>query len=482
MNFRIVLKSLGIVLICEAICMLPSLLVAVIYGDGDTLSFLISITLLLISGFLMTLIRPKNRIIYARDGFGIVSIGWFLISLFGALPFYFSGAIPSFVDCFFETVSGFSTTGASILSQVEGLPRGILFWRSFTHWIGGMGILVLTLAVLPSVGGNIYIMQAESPGPSPGKLVPKMAQTAKIMYTMYIVLTLVLIIALLIAGMPLYDTFIHAFGTAGTGGFSNKNISVGAYNSVPIEMTLSFFMLVFGVNFTIYYTLLKGNIKSIFKDEELRLYLSVVAVAIILITLNTYGKVFGSVWEALRHSIFQVSSIITTTGYSSTDFNTWPIFSKTIIMILMLFGACAGSTAGGIKNIRIVLLFKIARRELGKVLHPKSVHTVKIGGKAVDEGILTGVEMFFFMYMAILCLATLVISIDCSDFETAASSVITTIGNVGPGLGMTGPMSNFSWYSDFSKLVFSLCMIIGRLEIYPVLLLFMPTFWKKVNI
>lgn len=483
MNFKIVLKSLGIVLICEALLMIPSLLVAFIYKGSDDTAFVLTITMLLICGLPLMLIKPKTDKIYARDGFAIVALGWLLISLFGAMPFYISRSIPSPVDSLFESISGFTTTGASILKEIEGLPEGILFWRSFTHWIGGMGVLVLTLAILPSAGASTFhIMKAESPGPTPGKLVPKIGQTAKILYGIYIIITLIEIILLLAAGMPLYDSFIHAFGTAGTGGFSNMNSSVGAYNSVFIDVIITVFMLIFGTNFALYYYVLKGNIKALLKDEEFRFYIGVVLVFIIFITFNIYGSVFKSIWEALRYSSFQVASIVTTTGYSTADFNQWPIFSRILLLLLMFMGGCAGSTGGAIKQIRILVLLKNMKKELIKIIHPRAVYNVRIGGKTVEDDTLSGVLAFFFIYIFVFVMATLIVSCDGKDIATTVSSVIATLGNIGPGVGLVGPAGNYSEMSDISKIILSLCMFVGRLEIYPMLLLVVPSFWKRVNI
>jgi len=475
-----VLRSLAILLTCEGLVMIPSLLVAAIYGEYDAKAFAITIAILLSLGVLGLFKQPKNRSIYTRDGFAIVAIGWLLTSFFGALPFVISGAIPSMADSFFEASSGFTTTGATILTNVEALPHGILFWRSFTHWIGGMGVLVMTLAILPSAGaGTLQIMKAESPGPNPGKLVPKIGQTAKILYGIYIVVTIILAILLKVAGMTWYDSLIHTFGTVGTGGFSNKALSVGAYDNIWIEIIITFFMLICGANFSLYYQGLKGNIKGIFKDEEFKFYIGVVFISIMLITLNIHGSTFKTIGESLRHSSFQVASIITTTGYASTDFNLWPLFSKMILLSLMFFGGCAGSTAGGIKNIRFLLLFKIIRRELLKIIHPKAVYTVKFGEKSVDEETLKGITSFFFVYMSIFLGTILIVSLEGFDTMTTISAVATSIGNVGPGFEIVGPMGSFADFSNLSKIVLSMCMIIGRLEIYPILLLFVPEFWKK---
>lgn len=483
MNFKMIFKSLGIVLCIEAALMVPSMVVSIIYRQQDSTAFLISILVLLAVGFGMYQIKAENSNIYARDGFAIVAIGWLLVSFFGALPFIFSGAIPSFMDALFESISGFSTTGASILKEIESLPKGILFWRSFTHWMGGMGVLVLFLAILPSVKANtLHIMKAESPGPTPGKLVPKIKETVRILYVIYITLTVIEIILLLSAGMPLYDSFIHAFGTAGTGGFSNRNISVAAYDSAGIDIIITIFMLLFGVNFTLYYQIYRRNLKSILEDEEFRFYVGIVTASVIVIAFNINKNIYISFWDAVRHSAFQVSSIITTTGYATADFNLWPVFSQCILLVLMLLGASAGSTGGGIKCIRFLLLYKIAKREIARIIHPRSVYVIKVGGRMVEEETLTGVLAFFFLYIFIFIISVLVVSLDGNDMVTTVSSVIATIGNIGPGLGLVGPMGNFSDFSVLSKMVFSLCMIIGRLEIYPLLLLLAPTFWKRVNI
>lgn len=478
-----IVKNLGILMMVEAACMLPSLFVSFIYGQDDYAAFLITIALLAAPGFAVSRIPTPNKSIYARDGFAITAFGWIIVSLFGALPAYISGSIPSYINALFECVSGFTTTGATILTEVESLPKGILFWRSFTHWMGGMGVLVLMLAILPAAGAStLHIMRAESPGPNPGKLVPKMGQTAKILYLMYIVLTVIQVILLLIAGMPLYDSLIHTFGTAGTGGFSNMNRSVGAYNNVFAEVIITVFMFIFGVNFTLYYQALKGGIRSIFRDEEFRFYLGTVLASIALITFNILGANFDTFWESLRHASFQVSTIITTTGYSTTDFNLWPVFSKTILVVLMFVGACAGSTAGGIKCVRFVLLFKTIKHEILKIIHPRSVYTVKYGGKTVDDDTLSGVWTYFFSYIVIFTIALLIVSLDGMDMVTTFTSVATTIGNVGPGLEVCGPYGSFAGFSNLSKIIFSFVMLFGRLEIFPMLILFTPAFWKKVNI
>lgn len=483
MNFRMIFRSLGIVLFIEAGCMVPSLLVSLIYGREDIMPFLISIFILLSAGSLLRCIRTVTTNFYVRDGFAIVALGWLLVSVFGALPFIVSGAVPSVMDALFESVSGFSTTGASILTDVEVLPKGILFWRSFTHWMGGMGVLILMIAILPSVKANTFhIMKAESPGPSPGKFVPKIGQVAKILYAIYITLTALEVVFLLAGGMSLYDSLIHAFGTAATGGFSSRNASVAAFDSVFIDIVITVFMLLFGVNFALYYAVLKGNLKSALRDEELRFYMFTVMAATVLIVFNISGKVFPSVGEAVRYSAFQVSSLITTTGYATADINLWPVFSQCILLLLMFTGASAGSTAGGIKCVRVILLFKIIKREMYKIIHPRSVYTVKINGKMVDEEVLSGIMAFFFFYILIFAVAVLLVSLNGKDMISSVTAVVASMGNIGPGLGVVGPMGNYAGFSVMSKAVLSVCMIIGRLEIYPILLLCTPAFWKRVNI
>lgn len=484
MNFRIVTRILGMLLICEALLMLPSLAVAAYYNGTDIRAFVLSILITVLAGVPLTLLKTGKRgTMYARDGFAIVALGWILLSIFGSLPFFLSGVIPSFVDCFFETSSGFTTTGASILTEIEGLPRGILFWRSFTHWVGGMGVIVLTLAILPSVGaGSVQMMKAESPGPSPGKIVPKVAETAKILYIIYILITIVEIVLLRIAGLPYFDAAVHTFGTVGTGGFSSMNASIGSYNNLAAEIIITVFTFICGANFALYYQMYKGDLLAPFRDEEFRFYSGVVLTSIILITINLYGNIFATVGEALRHSSFQVVTIISTTGYTSTDFEQWGMFSKMILFTLMFIGGCAGSTGGAIKNIRFLLLFKMAKRELLQIIHPKAVYSVRLGSRAVDEKTLSEVLAFFFMYIMVFIAAVLVVSFDDLDWATTISSVVATLGNVGPGFGVVGALGNYSSLSDLSKIVLSMCMITGRLEIYPILLLGIPSFWKRINI
>ena len=484
MKHKVVFKSIGTVLCIEAASMLPSLIVALINHEKAAIAFALTIGIVAVIGAaLLRLKTPKTRI-FTRDGFAIVSLSWILVTLFGALPFLLSGSIPSFIDALFETASGFSTTGASILRNVEALPKSLLFWRSSTHWLGGMGILVLMIAILPSVSAStINIMIAESPGPSPGKLVPKIRETAKILYIIYIAMTAVLVVLLLLGGMPLFDALIHAFGTASTGGFSSRNASVGAYYSVYIDVVITVFLFLFGVNFTLYYYLfLKRDFKSVLRDEELRFYFGVVIGAIVLIALNIKGTVYQTIGEAIRYASFQVTSIISTAGFATADFNLWPSFSKIILVLLMLTGSCAGSTAGGIKCVRIVLLLKIIRREITRLIHPNAVQPVKLNGRRVDEETLSGVMAFFFFWMLIIAVSVLIVSLDGKDLVTSTTAVLATVNNVGPGLGAVGPTGNFADFSALSKTVMSLCMLIGRLEVYPIMLLCFPSFWKRSSI
>lgn len=480
MNYKAVLSILGNVVKYMVALLFVPLLIALYYGEGDAKSFLLTILIGAPIGFILSNIKAEKKAIYAKEGFLIVGFAWIIISAIGALPFVISGAIPSFIDAFFETVSGFTTTGATILTAIEGLPKGILFWRSFTHWIGGMGFLIFMLALIPSLGSNsIHLLKAESPGPSPGKIVPKIKETAKILYLIYFALTLIEGILLMCAGMNLYDAVIHAMGTAGTGGFSNMNASIAAFNSPAIEWIITIFMLIFGINFALYFQILKGNFKGFFKNEELRYYLLIIVSAFILITVNIISLNGGDIILSIRQSAFQVSSIVTSTGFATVDFNFWPTLSKLIIVMLMFVGAMAGSTGGGIKTVRIVIMLKAIKREINKIIHPKRVNSVKIDGKTVDEDIIHGVFLFIGAYIIISLIAIFIISFDNFDVVTTVTSVITTMSNIGPGLEVVGPVGNFAAFSPLSKLVLSFCMLAGRLEIYPMLIMFSPSIWRK---
>ena len=475
MNYRVVLKLLGNVLKYEIFLLIIPLLVALYYGDGDALSFLITMGLMVPLMIYLCKIRIDKKEIYAKEGFLTVGLAWILISVVGALPFVISGAIPSFIDAFFETSSGFTTTGASILTEIESLPRGILFWRSFTHWIGGMGFLIFILAVIPSLSTNtIFLLKAESPGPNPGKIVPKIRETAKILYMIYFVMTVIETILLMVAGLSLYDALIHALGTAGTGGFSNMNRSVASFNNPAVEWIITIFMLLFGVNFALYFQMFKGDFKSVFKSEELRYYILMIVVSIVLITINILDFNGGNIGLSIRDSSFQVASVITTTGYATTDFNLWPTFSKIILTLLMFAGAMAGSTGGGIKTVRIVLILKAIKREIDKILQ-----RVKMDGKVVEEEVVLGVLLFIGAYIVISLIAIFIVALDGFDLVTTTTSVIATISNIGPGFEMVGATGNFAAFSPLSKIVLSFCMLAGRLEIYPMLILFSPSIWRK---
>ncbi len=482
MNYRIVFRTLGKILFFESGLLILPLFISLLYKEKNALiGFFITILITLSVGLLLIyLIKKDDAPFFAKEGFAIVSLSWIFISLFGSLPFMISGEISNFFDAYFETVSGFTTTGSSILSDVESLSYGLLFWRSFTHWVGGMGILVFVLALLPNIDPrSMYILKAESPGPQVGKLVSKLRFTARILYSIYIVLTLILIILLYIGDMPLFDSIINSLGTAGTGGFSIKNTSIAAYNSLYAEILITVFMIIFAINFNIFYLILIGQFKQAFLNEELRWYLSIVFISILIITLNTL-QVFQNFGEALRYSSFQVASIISTTGFSSTDFNNWPTMSKWVLVILMFTGGCAGSTCGGIKISRISILAKTVRNEIKLGLHPHQISNVKLENKKVENDILRGVTSFLIAYAFIIVLGTLIISIEGYDIVTSFTSVVTCIGNVGPGLNLVGPMGNFSIYSDFSKFFLSIVMLAGRLEIFPILMLFTPKMWRRI--
>ncbi len=477
MNFRLVLRVTGKTLMVLSVTMVLPLLVALLYRE-DPVPFLLAIAITGVVGLSLSLIRSDDHF-FPREGFFAVALIWLLVGACGALPFFFCGYFESYVDCFFESVSGFTTTGSSILTEVEPLPRGILFWRSFMHFLGGMGVLVLTIALIPSLGGRtLHLMKAESPGPVVSKLVPKSSQSSKILYGIYCGLTVVEILVLRLAGMPWYDSVVNSFATAGTGGFAVKNLSIAAYNSPAVEIIITVFMLIFSVNFSVYFLILCGKVRQALRSDELRFFLVVVAVSTALIAVNIHDTV-GTAGESVRHAAFQVASIISTTGFASTDFNLWPEFSRMVLVLLMFIGACAGSTGGAIKCSRVLLLLRSIRREIRQIIHPRVVNVVKLDGRVVDEKDVRSVLIFFAAYIFITLGAALLVSVDNFSFGTTFTAVVTCIGNVGPGLEMVGPMGNFSAFSDFSKLVLSLCMILGRLEIIPILVLFSGTAWKR---
>jgi len=481
MDFGITFKVISLLLLIESALMIPFWGVSIYYGEHDIAAFAISIAITGAVGLLTYAFFKRKRMetVSYKEGFMIVSLGWILTSAFGALPFMFSGACDSFIDAYFETVSGFTTTGASIFREVENLPHGILLWRSFTHWIGGMGILVFTLALLPAMGtSTIQIYKAESPGPSPDKLSPKLGQTAKLLYGVYIIVTIAMIIALLIAGMPLFDTLANTFATVGTGGFAIKNLSIGAYQNPAYDWIIAAFMLICAVNFSLYYEVLHGNFKALIKDSEFRFYVGVVLTSIILITININPIFSYDLSESIRQSTFQVASVISTTGFATVDFNTWPDFSKMILFLLMFFGGCAGSTGGGIKHIRILVILKMIRREFYKLIHPNAIITIRIGGKAVSEELIQNIVGLVMLYLIIFIVVSLLLLTQGLDMVSSVSAAAATLGNIGPGFGIVGPAGNYADLTTFSKILLIACMLIGRLEIYTLTVLLVPAFWK----
>lgn len=481
MNVKLLLHVLGAILLVEAAAMVPSLAIAIGYGEGDAMAFVWTILLLNAVGAPMRLfVKAEQTNLRAREGFLTVSLSWMLLSVFGALPFVFSGVIPNFVDALFESVSGFTTTGATIMTQIEGQPHGVMFWRSFTHWIGGMGVLVLTLALLPQMSGRTsHLVRAESPGPTLSKIVPRMGDTAKILYLIYGVLTVIEFLLLMLAGMNAYDAAIHALGTAGTGGFSNYAASVGHFNSAWIDAIITLFMVLFGVNFVIYYKMLLRDWQDIRANEELRWFLSIFLGATAIITLTLLPEE-GNLFTALRYSSFQVASIISTTGYATANYDLWPLTARMLIMVLLFFGSCAGSTAGGMKICRIGMLSKQAVREVRHTIQPRKAMVVRFEGKAVDEGVLRQVATFACIYVALILLGGFLLSLENRyDMMTNFSAALTCVSNVGPGFGAVGPAGSFAGYGPFGKLLASFLMLAGRLEIFPMLALFHPAMWRK---
>ena len=470
---------IGQIIKLEAVLLVLPLAVLIIYRERCALSFLITALASLFVGFAVTLIsKPGNRLIYAKEGFVIVALAWLALSAIGAVPFVLSGEVRSYADAFFETVSGFTTTGASVLTDIEGMSHGLLFWRSFTHWVGGMGVLVFIMAIIPSVcDRSIHILRAEMPGPVMGKLVPKLKQTAKILYLIYIVMTVLEMILLLCGGMSLFDSALHSFATAGTGGFGIKGDSIASY-SPYLQWVIAAFMFLFGINFNIYYLLLVRRFRSVLKSTETWCYIAICLISVSIITGNIYS-IYGNLPDSVRASAFQVASLVTTTGFSTADFNLWPGLSKGILLILMFIGGCAGSTAGGLKVSRVVMMIKMIRREFMKMIHPRSVSAVRIEGKKVDDTTLNGVNVYFALYMVIYFAVFLLLCLEPFDFETNFTAVAACYNNIGPGFGAVGPMGSFSGYSAFSKIVLSATMLLGRLEIYPLLFALIPSTWTK---
>ena len=479
MNTKIVRYILCRMLGVEAALLLVPVLVAVIYQEKCGIVFLIPIVILCLLFLVAGRKRPEHGQIYGKEGMVIVALAWILWSLFGAMPFTLSGYIPSYVDAFFETVSGFTTTGSSIIQDVEVLPHCLLFWRSFTHWIGGMGVLVFVLVVTSLDRKNsMHLMRAEVPGPEKDKLVPKAMSTARILYGMYLILTVIEMVFLVIGGMNLFDSMIFSFGSAGTGGFSNYADSVAHFNSAYIDGVITVFCALFGVNFALFYFMILGDFKSILKNEELRTYILLIAGATAAIMLNIHS-LYPTIGKSFRYAVFQVVTVITTTGYSTADFAQWPMFSKAVLMMLTVIGACASSTGGGIKVSRLLVGMKCVKREIVQLAHPKSVGIIRIGGKKVSSDVLRTIYIYFIAYVGILIGSVVLVSLDNFDFETTFSAVLTTLGNVGPGMAQVGPMGNFAEFSPLSKLILCFDMLAGRLEIFPFLVLFTAPAWRR---
>ena len=479
MNKRKIVSFIGRIILIEAALMVLPLLVALYYGDGDAWAFAVTILAALIPGVLMARVRQSDRRLSSRDGYFIVAATWIIISLIGAMPLYMAGGFRSYWSALFEIASGFSTTGASVLTQPELLGHGVLFWRSFTHWIGGMGVLVFVMMVMPMENDNsMHLVRAEVPGPTAGKLVPRMRTTSMILYGIYAAMTMILLVLLLLGGMPLFDSFCMAFGTAGTGGFAVSSAGVAGYHSAYIEILLGIFMLLFGVNFNVYHLLLLGKVKDALKSEEVKAYLGIVITATVLISINTFSRVTG-LGTTVRNAFFQVASIMTTSGFATVDFNFWPEFSKHTLVLLMIIGACAGSTGGGFKVSRLIILLKAMMAEVRHIITPKAINPVRIDGKPIDKETLNSTRIYAAAYLILICLFTWILSLDGKDLTTNVTAVLSCFNNIGPGLGGVGPMNNFGIYSDWAQVLLSLCMLTGRLEIFPYLLLFSPDLWRR---
>ena len=474
-----VFSILGRTLLIEAVLLLCPLLVGIVYGENSFADYLIPIAGLIAIGLPLSFLKVKDRSIYVKEGFVTVAFVWILLSLVGAIPFVLSGALPNYADALFETVSGFTTTGATVIGDVEALSHSLLFWRSFTHWIGGMGVLVFVLAILPSYNSGImHIFRAESPGPSAGKLVSRLTSTARILYGIYILMTVAETIFLLCGGMSFFDSLTHAFSTAGTGGFGVKNASIGYYNSVYIEMVVAVFMFLFGINFNLFYLILIGNFKKAMKSEEFIVYFFLVVGSTLAIAVNILSLVanFG---EAVRYAFFQVTSFSSSTGFSSADFGAWPALSKAILIVLMVIGACGGSTGGGMKVSRVIILVKSAFADIRRLLHPRSVVSTKFEGETLSKDTERNVHTYFILWVSIVIVCTVLLCIDHNDFLTNFTSTLSCIGNIGPVFSSVGAVGNLAFYSPYSKVMLSLVMLVGRLEIFPILIMFAPRTWKR---
>jgi trk system potassium uptake protein TrkH len=482
MHPHIVARLSGILIFFLGLFMAAPLGVSLFFGDGCTLELLFSmVTTCLLGGIFIFFSKSQKGVqLNHRDGVAIVTLAWIMAGLVGALPYLFSGAIPEFTDAYFESISGFTTTGASIITEIESLPEGILLWRSLTQWLGGMGIIVLSIAILPFLGiGGMQLYKAEIPSPVVDKLKPRISETARVLWKIYVIITLLQVMLLIAGGMTPFDSICHAFCTMPTGGFSTKNASIAQYNSAYIEYVIAIFMVLAGINFSLHYRLLKGDLKIFGKDSECRVFLIIVGVLILLVTLNIYGTVYQSLSEAFRFAVFQISSIITTTGFVSADYGKWPDFSQAILLTCMFFGAMAGSTGGGIKIVRLILMVKHGYHQVFSIIHPHAVTTVKLGGKPVSTEVLSSIWGFFILYMGLFVVASLIMTALGLDFISAFSSVAASIGNIGPGFGMVGPVKNYLEIPTVGKWVLISCMILGRLEIYTVIVLLVPEYWRK---
>ena len=482
MNIKLVARNLGSILLIEAGCMVPSLLIALFHHEGDAPALALAILITAAVGLPLRLFaRPQITNLRAREGFVIVGLAWVLMSVFGALPFVFSGFIPNFVDAYFEAVSGFTTTGSTVVTDFERMPMGIAFWRSFTHWIGGMGVLVLMLALLPKLGGRTsYLVKAESPGPSLSKVAPRMTDSAKILYVIYTILSLLMFVVLLLCGLNPFDAAIHTFGTAGTGGFSNYGQSISAFHSPAVEIVISFFMLLFGTNLALYYALFNGRWRDFFKSEELRWYLSINAVAVLLITLMILPEYQWDIGTSLRMALFNVATVSSTTGFANADYTLWPVAARAVLLVLMFCGSCTGSTAGGIKTMRIALMMKQSKREITRTYSPRRINVVRFEGRGVDEQMLHQISIFVFLYVLMMLIGGLLISLEgLYDLETNFTAALTCISNVGPGFGAVGPAGNFAAYGPFAKIVMTMLMLAGRLELFPILVIFHRGVWRR---
>ncbi|MBE0501478.1 MAG: TrkH family potassium uptake protein [Desulfuromonadales bacterium] len=480
MNIVLTLRILGALLLFLSAALLLPIPFALYYNDGSTSSFLFAAGITFVVGFLLFKGCRSQRELSLRDGFAIVSFSWLFYALFGALPFYLSGAIPSFIDASFETLSGFTTTGATILTVVENLPQSLLLWRALTHWLGGMGIIVMSLAILPMLGvGGMQLFKAEVPGPTADRLKPRIQDTAKLLWGVYVFLTAVEVVLLMLGKMSFFESLCHAFATLATGGFSSRNASVGAYNSAYIDGVITLFMFLAGVNFFLHYQALRGRLTEFWKNEEFRIYLGITVGSILLLMVMNQGSVYNSLLENLRFSSFQAVSILTTTGFGTADYEQWPVLSQYLLVAMMFIGGCAGSTAGGMKVARILLLFKHAHVQLFRLIHPRAVRLVKLGNRPVNREVMQSILGFFALYMGIFVIASFLMAAAGMDLVSAGAAVIATLGNIGPGLGSVGPTDHYGHIAPFGKGVLMFCMLLGRLELFTVLVLFFPTFWRK---